>query len=66
MSMPTAILTADPDDFRQWEAEFGPADVEPLTGPKIPAQRSRAADHRDAQEQIVEGYLEWLHARREA
>ena len=59
MSMPTT-LTADPDDFAAWEAEFGPADVEPLTGPKIPAQQSRAAGQRDARQQINEGYLEWL------
>jgi len=63
MSMPAATLTADPDDFRRWEAQFTAADVEPLTGPKIPAQRGRAAENRDADAEIVEGYLAWLHSR---
>ncbi len=58
MSMPT-MLTADPDDFRAWEAEFTQRDVVPLDGPKIPAQRSRAARQRDADRQIAEGVAEW-------
>lgn len=62
MSMPT-ILTADPDDFRQWEIELNPRLRDEPPGPKIPAQRSRAAENRDADAQAVEGYLEWLHDR---
>lgn len=63
MSMPTTTLTADPDDFAAWEAQFTAADVEPLTGPKIPAQRGRAAENRDATAEIAEGVAEWLHNR---
>jgi hypothetical protein len=62
MSMPT-ILTADPDDFRQWEAELDLSALEPLTGPKIPTQRSRAAGQRDARQQIDAALVDWQHGR---
>ena len=54
MSMPITILAADPIDL---------AALEPLDGPKMPAPWSRAADQRDARQQIDEGYLAWLHGR---
>ncbi len=59
MSMHTT-LTADPDDFRRWPAELDLAALEPLTGPRVPQQWSRAAANRDAARQIGEGYDEWL------
>ena len=62
MSMPT-VLTADPDNFRKWQAEIDLDQVEPMAGPKVPDRHNRAAQNRDATAEIVEGYLAWQHGR---